>query len=273
MNVSQEIYNCKGCGTAFSGSYCNHCGQKRIGRFSLKYLWEALHADVFEVDRGLWLTVKDLTLRPGATIRSYLDGNTKKYYSPIKYMAVVAAVMYLLLSIESIFGTGQEIEMFSFEAWKEKFFGPGISPFSGASIVEIFMLPAILMKGSLLPYFLIVLPFTALCSTLVFKSLNYTELIITWMFLWAQVLILCVAALPILLAIVFVFDKAITAFIILMIANVIFFLGFFTATFRYLTNGKWITTFFKTILVMYAGYLSCGAVVWLVLNVVKVARG
>src|SRR5688572_509725 len=108
-------HECKGCGAMINGNYCSLCGQKVIDRFSLRYLWSLLHADLLEVDRGWWLTFKDLTLRPGPTIESYLNGNTKRYFSPIKYLLLISALFYLLITIEQTFNSTSY--PFTFETW------------------------------------------------------------------------------------------------------------------------------------------------------------
>jgi len=230
-----------------------------------------LHADVFELNRGLWRTIRDLTLKPGATIRAYLDGDTKKYYSPVKYLAVVAALLYLLLSFDTGDTASNVPDAFSFETWKTKFFSAAIAPFSGASFVEILSLPTVLLNGQLLLYFFIFLPFTSLTSRFIFRTLNFTEFVITWMFLWAHVLGLLLAIFPIIWMLVALdADGTISLAIISLVSGAIT-ITTFTRTFRYLTKGRWIFTFLKMILAVYSGYLLCAAAVWLIFNLVKVA--
>lgn len=253
----------------FVGEYCNQCGQKHIERFDLKYLWKLFHADVLELDRGLWHTVKDLTLNPGATIRAYLDGNTKTYYSPVKYMAVVATAIYVAFSL-AFTGDPVKSDFFSMDAWKERFFSSETPPFSPRSFVEIVMLPSIMVNGGMLIYYLILLPFMALAARFILRTLNFTEYIIAWMYLWAHLLLLTLA-LCVLLLPIFISNEDLFAYSVFAV-EMILLLFYFTGALRHLTKGRWIPTFFKMILSMYGGLLMCGITVWLLLNVVKAAQ-
>ena len=94
-NIGQST-TCKNCNTIFHGQYCNVCGQKLINRFTLSFLWQGFHKDIFEVDNGLLLTYRDMWVRPGTMVLEYISGATKKYYSPLKYLIFWTA-LYLII--------------------------------------------------------------------------------------------------------------------------------------------------------------------------------
>jgi Protein of unknown function (DUF3667) len=114
-----ETVTCKNCNTPFQGTYCNQCGQHAIQRFNFSYLWSLLSQDLFEVDRGLWHTMKDLTVRPGYMIHDFLNGKTRQYFSPLKYLIISIGVFYLMMTIGgAISGESGSIE----SQWTENFF-------------------------------------------------------------------------------------------------------------------------------------------------------
>lgn len=258
---------CKGCGTTFNDNYCNHCGQKIIERFSLRYFWRLLHADLLEIDRGWWLTFKDLTLRPGPTIEAYLKGDTKRYFSPVKYLLIVSGLIYLWISIEKTFDSDNY--SISFESWRANMLSNETPAFSKASLVEIINAFPLIMDGNIVILWSTVLMFVAFAGTLIFRNLNFTELIITWIYLWAQ-LFHYILALTLLTLPVELFDSESQIDSIVMPLGLFAMFYFLTKTFRHLTSGKWFMSFLKVIFSMYGGFLTFLVVIWLILGFVKV---
>ncbi|MBX2871455.1 MAG: DUF3667 domain-containing protein [Saprospiraceae bacterium] len=87
---------CKNCEKSFEGSYCNHCGQKsEIRRIDAKYLLHEIPNSVFQLDRGFLFTVKELFLRPGHSIRAFLQGKRKPHYKPFAYL-IITFTLYAL---------------------------------------------------------------------------------------------------------------------------------------------------------------------------------
>ena len=221
-----------------------------------------------EVDRGWWLTLKDLTVRPGPTIEAYLNGNTKRYFSPVKYLLLISALFYLVISIEQTFDpTSDPVTV---ETWSTKLLSTEIPPFSKASAIQIVGMFPLVLNGNMVLYFLVMLPFAAFAGTFFFRSLNFTEILITWIYLWSQLLyyILLVSILP-------------TSFeqlgtnpqIVFLILTPLLGFGMFyfiTKTFRHLTHGKWFLTFIKVFFSMYGGFFTFFGTVWLLLGLVKV---
>ena len=104
------MISCKNCGTAFSGNYCPHCGQKHLSdRYTLrKLLWEAW-AVVTNVEQGFWYTTKTLFLNPALIITDYIKGKTKPYYNPLRYL-----IIWAVLSITFIYLGGFVLLFFTF---------------------------------------------------------------------------------------------------------------------------------------------------------------
>ncbi len=94
---------CKNCGHSFEGKFCNACGQNsNVGRLTLKTFLEELTNSVFQVDRGLFFTIKQLFLRPGHAIRAYLEGQRKYYFKPIAFVLLLSTFYFI---ITKFFGT------------------------------------------------------------------------------------------------------------------------------------------------------------------------
>ena len=84
---------CKNCGNEIEARYCSHCGQSaEIGRINLSYLFRSLIYSMFHVDKGIFYTMKELTFRPGKTIRDYLDGKRQSQFKPFSYLFILAAI-------------------------------------------------------------------------------------------------------------------------------------------------------------------------------------
>lgn len=95
--------NCANCGCKLDGNYCSNCGQSaRVGRIDLhEIVHEFLHG-VFHVDKGILFTAKELTLRPGQTIRNYLAGKRTNYFKPLAYLFLLSTIYIVLIQFSNI---------------------------------------------------------------------------------------------------------------------------------------------------------------------------
>jgi len=144
---------CVNCGAPQIGAWCPHCGQRQLtGRHTLRGLLRSIADRVFNMEGGLTRTVIDLTIRPGRMIREYLGGRTVPYMHPVAYLLVATGAF--ALSAQLVGGTANTPE------------GDGI-------------------------FFLLVIPFVALASRVVFLRgrYNYAEHLIGIMYLIAHALL------------------------------------------------------------------------------------
>lgn len=92
--------NCKNCGTKVNGNFCTHCGQSvKVGKINLSSFLSELSESVFQVNKGLFYSLKELFLRPGHSIRAYLDGKRKNHFKPIAYAFTLSAIYFLLTQL------------------------------------------------------------------------------------------------------------------------------------------------------------------------------
>jgi len=88
---------CKNCDQSTKGDFCNHCGQRTIvSKINLASTISELSYSVFQLDRGLFYSMKELFIRPGDTIREYLDGKRKNHFKPIAYVFTLSTAYFLI---------------------------------------------------------------------------------------------------------------------------------------------------------------------------------
>lgn len=80
-----------------NGNFCTHCGQKStVGKITLSNFIKELTDTVFQVDRGLFYSMKELFVNPGDSIREYLNGKRKSHFKPIAYVFTLSTIYFLL---------------------------------------------------------------------------------------------------------------------------------------------------------------------------------
>jgi hypothetical protein len=89
---------CVNCGGAVPDRYCGACGQKVYeGRFVLRELASGAAEEIARVDKGILFTALELTRRPGEAIREFVEGRTRPYTHPFKYLLVAVGLATFLL--------------------------------------------------------------------------------------------------------------------------------------------------------------------------------
>jgi len=87
---------CKNCGNQVSRNYCSQCGQSsRISRINLPNFLEELSVSIFQINRGFFFTIKELTIRPGNTIREFLAGKRRSHIRPITFLISLSTLYFL----------------------------------------------------------------------------------------------------------------------------------------------------------------------------------
>ena len=91
---------CKNCGRVFDGNYCNNCGQSaKTRRLNWRFIVENFEHEILHFDHGIVFTIKEIFLRPGTTIKKFLEGKRKKYSHPLTYIAVISVIYFILRSV------------------------------------------------------------------------------------------------------------------------------------------------------------------------------
>ena len=85
MDVNANIRNvrCLNCSEILHSKFCPNCGQSiKTHRFSLKLFFKEVFINgVFQIDKGFFYTFKELFIRPGHSIRAYVDGSRVNHFN------------------------------------------------------------------------------------------------------------------------------------------------------------------------------------------------
>ncbi|WP_439473722.1 DUF3667 domain-containing protein [Algoriphagus formosus] len=157
--------NCKNCGNPVEGNFCAHCGQSRqVGRINFSNFLQELSTTVFQIDRGLFFTIWEMVIRPGVSLRNFLEGKRKPYFKPFAYLLTLSTVYFLLAEL-----TDQS-------TWLDDFYSgwmSGASDFEQESNAEIVL--AWFVKNYRLST-LFLLPIYSFASFLSFRKFGYNYL-------------------------------------------------------------------------------------------------
>jgi Protein of unknown function (DUF3667) len=89
--------NCKNCKTTFEGNYCNKCGQTaNTHEINFHSILHEVQHTFLHIDKGILYTTKQLLIRPGHTIRDYLNGKRVEHFKPFSYILILSTVYALL---------------------------------------------------------------------------------------------------------------------------------------------------------------------------------
>ncbi|MFY0696913.1 MAG: DUF3667 domain-containing protein [Balneola sp.] len=93
---------CKNCGEEISGDFCSYCGQKtKVDRINAQYILSEIPNTFFQIDTGLFFTIKEFFKRPGNSIREYLEGKRKNYIRPVSYVLLLSTFYALVANLIS----------------------------------------------------------------------------------------------------------------------------------------------------------------------------
>jgi len=118
------LMTCPNCSHKIADTYCGHCGQRAITRFTWAMAMTWVRDELFVLDRGFLFTLKELLLRPTRVVNEYLLGATKKYVNPFKLLLVLTTTPIAIAlvfskapipSVEELFNGWPP--QFTVEAW------------------------------------------------------------------------------------------------------------------------------------------------------------
>lgn len=90
--------HCKNCGAPLGGNFCQDCGQSaHIHTITLRHLFHEFFHALTHADKGFLFLMKELVTRPGYVALEYLDGKRKKYFNPLSFLVIAAAIWALVV--------------------------------------------------------------------------------------------------------------------------------------------------------------------------------
>lgn len=236
LEKSTEDLICKNCQNHFQGLFCNQCGQKVINqRITIKHLF-TIAFDSFNIHHGLLFTIKLMFTNPGKLINNYLQGRTKDFYNPLKYLLLIASINALLMIWFKVFDANVEStnEIIGLDDEASKF---------QMTIMTY-------VKKFLNFMAVISVPFYSLISKWIFKKwkLYYAEHLTINSYLFAQITLMQV--LVILLIVLFP-ELAKSMFVF----NAVIFIGYYTYALKGVFNIKILRSLLSSIVIYLLGML------------------
>lgn len=90
--------SCLNCGNEYEGNFCPLCGQStKTERFSMKYIFSNLFSAILGNDGIIWLSYKNLIIRPGSMVMDIIEGRRKRYMTPFP-MLLLSLTIYLVVA-------------------------------------------------------------------------------------------------------------------------------------------------------------------------------
>ena len=92
--------NCKNCGHNIDTKFCSHCGQNsKVGRINLANFLNEVTESVFQINKGFFYTLRELFVRPGKSLKEFLNGKRKNHFKPIAYLLTISTLYFLISQI------------------------------------------------------------------------------------------------------------------------------------------------------------------------------
>ncbi len=140
---------CKNCEATIDGNFCSNCGQNAsVHRVTFKHVIHEFFHAFTHADKGFLLLIKRLLTHPGHVAKEYLEGKRKKYFNPLTFLVISAAMHFFAISTSGYFtgmGTGENRRMP--QLMKEAF---EISNSNGKLLDLFLLVPLITIVGWLL---------------------------------------------------------------------------------------------------------------------------
>lgn len=90
------VNNCPHCYQIVEGHFCSNCGQPtELKRIDGRYIRDEI-SSVFNFDKGLLLTIKELLIRPGKSVRQFLTADRHRLVKPILFILITSLIYTII---------------------------------------------------------------------------------------------------------------------------------------------------------------------------------
>lgn len=182
--------DCKNCGQSASGNYCSNCGQAtNTNRINVHVIIHEFLHGIIHVDKGIVYTIKELTIRPGTTIRGYFEGKRISLFKPFGYFFILATLYVFLTHMSGNNIVDFEVRSDATESTAEQI------PQKVKMLSDIF---SNLFEKHYSILILCAIPLTSLITMWFFKAekLNYGEHIVMNSYIQGHQILLSIALIP-----------------------------------------------------------------------------
>ncbi|MBN8542630.1 MAG: DUF3667 domain-containing protein [Deltaproteobacteria bacterium] len=91
--------HCKNCLSRYQGQFCPHCGQSsKVRDLDWPFLWNDFRFLLFSYDSSIFLSLRNLLIRPGPFIQDFLAGKRVKAFFPFRLLLTLAG-LYTALAV------------------------------------------------------------------------------------------------------------------------------------------------------------------------------
>lgn len=95
--MSDITNSCKNCNNNYNGNFCNICGQSsHTQKINFQYVLHEIQHSILHVDSGIFYTIKELFLRPGNSIREFIEGKRIKHFKPAAFVIILSLIYSFL---------------------------------------------------------------------------------------------------------------------------------------------------------------------------------
>jgi hypothetical protein len=104
---------CKNCSESFEGKFCPNCGTiAHVKRIDKHYILHELEHSILHLENGILFTLKELLIRPGKTIRNFIEGEKErfKHFKPLGFLIITSLVYGFISHKFGYYEAGTEIE-------------------------------------------------------------------------------------------------------------------------------------------------------------------
>ncbi|QNR84970.1 DUF3667 domain-containing protein [Pedobacter riviphilus] len=92
-----DLISCRNCSHVVNDDFCGRCGQPvHVKRVDAHYILHEIQ-HVLHFEKGILFTVKELLIRPGQNIRSFITENRSRLVKPVIFI-IVSSLIYTLIS-------------------------------------------------------------------------------------------------------------------------------------------------------------------------------
>lgn len=99
-SATEVLDTCGNCGADRKGRYCHICGQRhRDGPLTFRYLGQQVVRVFFDLERGFLYTFRKMLIAPGEVARRYLDGEQRRFISPVAYYIIAITISILVTTL------------------------------------------------------------------------------------------------------------------------------------------------------------------------------
>lgn len=89
--------NCKNCRTKLTSNYCSNCGEPaKLKRINSHYISHEIQ-HLLHFEKGLFYSAKELLIRPGKSIREFINENRNKHMKPVAFL-ILTSIVYTVVA-------------------------------------------------------------------------------------------------------------------------------------------------------------------------------